>query len=254
MQIKRIIYEIFNSLELFSANASKKQLDLEGTDDPMQLLYAYIEAELDGANAAAQFPAVHGAIASSDDSHQQYVDLKEILLREREGTLLMPPRIPEFDFSYLQSVVKTVHRRPWHWDAMGRLVIEFSESLFDSIASIPLRPAHLKSFGREETLLSYLVDQQKEADLRVSFVVCGNRSNVGTADVSFTVDIPSLDGAPFMADSRIELSYCEADPIAQTTDPFGKTTFRDIPKEVLSRLKFVIQPVNLKSSSDPNFV
>ena len=254
MQIKRIFNEIFNNIEMFSGPTSKhgpnNQSGASPADDPMQLLYAYIEAELDGTDAAVQFPEVHSAVLTSVEAHQQYVDLKEILEREREGTLVVPSNIPAFDFSYLSTTSSTVLKSAWQWDEMGRLIIEFSRMLLDTLQS-PMEPAlslkgpvvtYLKSPGEEKSQLTYQINQQSEADLVVSIVV--QASVADTSNVAMTVDIPSLQGAPLMADSRINLSYPGQDSITQTTDPFGQTTFRNVPSVFLPELRFVVEPVN----------
>ncbi|MEM7129248.1 MAG: hypothetical protein AAF702_23145 [Chloroflexota bacterium] len=273
MQIKRIFTEIFNNFEAYSATGldqpPRKQPnklqdkpsdfmdapDLVDVDEPMQLLYAYIEAELDGADAVTQFPQVHRIIDTSNEAYQQYIDLKEILVRERDGTLVIPSHIPSFDFSYLQTTPGAVVNNSWQWDTMGRLVVQFSEHLLklllpphphpqtSSLKSAPA--ANFRSSDPKPSHGTYQFHQQVETDLVVSIEVKPSEPDSDAANVAMTIDIPSLQGAPMMADSRILLSYPGQEPITQTTDPFGQTTFRNIPHEQLPQLKFIIEPVEV---------
>ena len=65
------------------------------------LLSAYIDAELDGKDAAELFPDVHKAVADHPEFAREYRVLSALLDADRRGELEEPPYIPEFDFSYL---------------------------------------------------------------------------------------------------------------------------------------------------------
>jgi hypothetical protein len=90
-----IIEEIFNR-EYNSANHS--------CVDCGELLSAYIEAELDGENAASLYPAVAEHLSTCEECSEEYADLKSILVAERDGTLVDPPTQPQFDLSFLRPV------------------------------------------------------------------------------------------------------------------------------------------------------
>lgn len=66
------------------------------------LLTAYIEAELDGADAASLYPSVAAHLNTCAECSQEYADLKPILMAERAGTLVEPPTQPQFDLSFLR--------------------------------------------------------------------------------------------------------------------------------------------------------
>lgn len=65
------------------------------------LLSAYVDAQLDGRNAAKLFPDVHKALAKFPAFAQEHKELYEILDLDRRGELEKPPNTPKFDFSYL---------------------------------------------------------------------------------------------------------------------------------------------------------
>lgn len=300
------------SISSWSENNLPKELE-----EAMELLYAYIEAELDGLDAAAEFPKVHAAIQSSEEAALQYHELKDILNAEREGNLIIPSKVPDFDFSYLQlgkpsmdeavegSIAVTAlnpdhsSKGPtWYWmtetgsSGLPQLRVRFSPQLISAFEHTPLQnsPAlrnHMKSGSKSKVIFSYEIDQREEHDLVVEFEATesAGSSSVNQSDtkpefcnLTIKVDRPSIDGAPFLADSRIYLSFpgnseapddsedldtstlprrsnsskessepdSESETIVQSTNPFGATTFRQIPIADLPKLTFTIEPAPLK--------
>lgn len=311
MQIKRIFNEIFNfvtqkstssgqgrqdsntTLPLNSTGLALETLEAEGlptlegmeegVEEDLDLLYAYIEAELDNENAAGLYPHIHTAILTLESAASQYHDLKEILSAERAGTLLMPTRLPTFDFSYLECNRKAppIYSEldgGWYWDNdFEKVMVKFSVGLLAKFkqtakATSTMR-SHMKSSMGEQMLFSYTIDQKEKKDLMISFVATTTANNPELCNVQVTVDRPSVDGAPLLADSRVyisqphreipgqqpanqdnpELESISVSPlnvdatetISQSTDPFGETIFRHIPVSDLPRLHFAIDPAPL---------
>ncbi|MEM7126935.1 MAG: hypothetical protein AAF702_11445 [Chloroflexota bacterium] len=299
----RLKWHLPDSWKLNGSEAVAPNRDVPAwIDEAMQLLYAYIEVELDGDDAAAAFPQVHHALQSSSYARMRYEELQSILSAEREGTLVIPTQVPTFDFSYLQE--PTVGQLDsWRWDGeVRRLIVEFSEQLLQTfqysinpMASKPMTAVSMKPSAKlssnpagvwsERSLcstesaaerLTLQIDKSKEEDLRIRFEVIPTTYDQTVCDVTVTVDRPSVHGAPIMADSRIFLTRyypdkraCEIktsvggclglnepseaiplqvpteETILQTTDPFGQTTFHQIPVVELPRLLFAIEPVGL---------
>jgi len=78
------------------------------------VLYAYVDAELDGEDAAAIFPAVRPHLDQCRGCAQEYGGLKVLLLMERQRAFDQPPVEPTFDFSFLE----TPPRRRSIWEAV----------------------------------------------------------------------------------------------------------------------------------------
>lgn len=92
----RVVKEIFSSSD-YTYSVDTKLLP----EKTQHLLSAYVEAELDGKNAAKLYPDVHEGIAKFPAFAAEHKDLYEILDADRRGELEKPPNTPEFDFSHL---------------------------------------------------------------------------------------------------------------------------------------------------------
>lgn len=276
MQIKRIFNEIF-SIGGSGGGQGSNCSDVQNAqlEKDLELLYAYIEAELNGEDASGKFPKVHAAIESSEEAKIQYQDLRDILKSERDGTLIIPDRVPTFDFSYLNTpafneissdeIVSMINSM-WRWDTgMGQLFVEFSEELIQSLRqrfSLPnLATDHLRSGSTPGDIFQLVINPQQE-DLSTKFVARSVDSDESLCDITVTVERPSLGGAPLMADSRVDLmlprqTSVESDSqslsdqakerVIQYTNPFGEAIFRQIAILDLPYLQFLIEPVPLRS-------
>jgi len=97
---RQIVFKMFK--EIFRDTCYPYPVDPKVLSEKTQhLLSAYIDAELDGQDAAVLFPDVHKALTEYPEFAQEYRELSVLLDAERRGELEEPPHIPEFDFSYL---------------------------------------------------------------------------------------------------------------------------------------------------------
>lgn len=94
----RVVREIFKTSEC-TYSVDPKILP----EKTQHLLSAYVDAQLDGRNAATLFPDVHTALAKHSAFAKEHKELYELLDLDRRGKLEEPPYTPEFDFSYLQK-------------------------------------------------------------------------------------------------------------------------------------------------------
>lgn len=275
MQIKRIFNEIFS----IGDPTGDQDLDPSGSEEltteiekSLELLYAYIEAELDDEDASGKYPKVHAALQRSAEARIQYEDLKEILTAERNGTLIVPERVPDFDFSYLertpasQSKVGEAGEAAWRFDRkMGQLFVEFSEELVGALRQAfpgpELAASSLRSNAGNDEIFRLTIKPQAE-DLSTKFVAKSVAANESLCDITVTVERPSLGGAPLMADSRVDLmlpvqtvdpskpqslSEQAKERVVQYTNPFGEAIFRQIAILDLPYLQFSIEPAPLRS-------
>lgn len=248
MQIKRIFNEIFNNLESDVEEDVANQCDADSLEETLNLLYVYIETELDGKDASSAFPDIADAIVRDPEARERYHDLKEILEAERKGTLEIPSQMPTFDFSYLHLDPVLEPEQDWRWNELGQLVIEFSERLIASLRQpmalqLATQGNHLKSKNGERMLFNYEVDQTENADLFVRIYATTTISDPAKCDVSISIDRPSLEGVPLMADTRIIIDGVGTETFSQSTDPFGKTVVRNMAVDQLPSLRFCIEPV-----------
>lgn len=256
---KRVFAEIFNNnIEINNQIELNNQTEFPYAVDPAELpestqhlLSAYIEAELDGRKAADLFPEVETAIANFPEFAEEYQILYEILDADRRGELEQPPYTPAFDFSYLlaqstQNETDAALPPPWNINLVGRLIIQFSEDLIDSLAAQPMQLApvrHTKAEDDWQTWLEYKLPRPT-ADLDIIVSVKHSGSENDFCNVVVTVDIPSQGGWPNLADSQVQLSRPGFESESLETDAFGKVVFEGIEKKHVPYLKFEVNPIN----------
>jgi len=219
--LKRIYNEIF-----------KNQIDFPYSVDPAELpestqhlLSAYIEAALDGKDAAALFPTVHTAIATYPAFAEEHQILYELLDAERRGELKEPPFMPVFDFSYLNlpaiekepNLVQT-EAKPWHLNSIGNLITW-------------------------HTWLEYTLPIQTD-DLEVAISAKHRGQESEYCNIVVNVNIPSRGGWPFLAESQIQLSGKEVQNEWRETDAFGEAVFELIKKTDVPHLVIEVNPVS----------
>lgn len=66
-------------------------------------LHTYLDAELEHLDAATLYPALHAQITACGSCRAAYLELKELMLLEKAGELEPPPRVANFDLSYLDA-------------------------------------------------------------------------------------------------------------------------------------------------------
>lgn len=110
----------------------------------LNILSAYIEAELDGQDAAMLFPEVSAALETYPLLQKVYQDARALLDFERQGTLREPTTRANFDFSYLAQqtpsyptrIWRTVQRRGREVSVLFcklRLVLSPKQAFFDQL-------------------------------------------------------------------------------------------------------------------------
>lgn len=241
--------ELFAQEPFVRASESSLMRSKDAATVPLyQSLYAYIDAELDGENAAEQFPEIHAAVQSSGELQEEYQALHELLLAQRQENLTTPPPIASFDFSYLASTSganepETSTAKPWHLNQLGQLVIEFSAELIQSLQP-PMQLAGVKSGekGGGGVFLAYTLEGEVE-DVAVEIAARELRDEPERCNVALFVDVPSRGGWPNLAGSSIILRDRDGAATEQMTDAFGRTLFRGVDKDALARLSFEIAPV-----------
>jgi hypothetical protein len=200
-------------------------------------LAAFAETELAGRDAAARFPAVSAHLQECADCRQAHDELRALLSME----LTPPPVAPHLDFGYLVSDAPGESgARSWRLDALGRLIVEFSIQLLQTLQRPTLQPGYLK--GETPGSIEYDLSGQLD-DLSVRIVAEPQRRDQEKVRVEVAVEIPSRGGWPNLAGSVVTLRRGEAGWMdVQETDAFGKVVFDGVPADDLASLRFEIEP------------
>ena len=209
------------------------------------LLSAYVDAELNGSDAASAFPTVHEHLAGCTTCGPIYAELKALLALEQSEELVMPPVAATFDFSYLPQPATMPESepqpsgQPWRLDALGRLIIQFSADLLRTLQGPALQPSYLK--GDASRPLTYaLTGALDDLDVRINAEPA--RNDPSGYDVEVEVDLPSRGGWPNLAGSVVTLFVDEGEFDRQETDAFGKTLFEGVPADALPGVAIVVEP------------
>jgi hypothetical protein len=264
LEMKAIIAELFNSSTFEDALLEKDNgvaSDAKALETAEQMLYVYVDAELEGKDVETLFPEVHSAVQTYAELAQQYEDLKAILWAEQRENLKQPPIAADFDFSYLKTelpvteaeqpiaatnshgVRSQVATKPWWWDSVGRVIIAFSHELLQSLQSSPLQMAPVKSAASHSgSQLQYVV-QGEEDDVHVEIAVRDARDHADCCDIAVSVEVPSRGGWPHLGGSQVILKRDDEWQETQSTDAFGKALFLEIAKADLPYLVFQITPI-----------
>jgi hypothetical protein len=199
-------------------------------------LALFVDAELNGQPAARLFPVVAEHLATCTACQQGAVELTRLLAAVHEERAAPPPLPAAFDFSYLP---RPAARRPWHFDELGRLVIQFSADLLRSLQAPRLQPAFLKGDAVEgfELTIAEEVD-----DLQVTVQAAPETQQPELVDLTASVDIPSRGGWPNLAGIEVIWRQGDTTLAVQMTDAFGQASLRGIPQAVLAEISIAIAP------------
>jgi len=109
---------------------------------------AYVEAELDDRDAGSLYPQLAEHLETCPDCYEEYRDLRQLLLLERQGKLVEPPRPGQFDFSFLEELAP----QPSIWATTGtnvrRLVTGVTARLSTGLVSLSRLPETLTPYRR----------------------------------------------------------------------------------------------------------
>lgn len=228
------------------------------SESTQHLLSAYVEAQLDGRDAADLFPDVHIAIEQFAEFAEEYEMLYELFDAERKGELEEPPTTPIFDFSYLDLPPAQEPALQQNGEAASSLLdkvetwtVQLSESIVGSLQAVAqVRQSQHPAFATRstdskewQTWFSYR-PLNPPTDLNVNIAFKHRSDESEFCNVVVNVDVPSRGGWPNLADSQVLLSGYDGADRSGVTDPFGEVLFEGVKKSVVPQLAFAITPVS----------
>lgn len=254
-QIRAILAELFDTATEPGTSdaiveyhvATNGGSDLMPTDASYDLLYAYIDAEINGEDVSASYPQLHAALQRGGSLKEEYDILRDLLFAEHNEELAQPPFPALFDFSYLPQPSSTQSTQSWRLAELGKVVVQFSNELLASLQ--PPMPLPAVKSGDEDggrTRFQYVLQGEVE-DIDVEIVARTSRMDPDSCNVSVFIDIPSRQGWPNLAGSQVVMRRSDDSIDTQTTDAFGKVLFTNVHESDLPHLIFEITPVGLAS-------
>lgn len=237
---KLVSRSIQNRLQEVLGHATTTALSTEPPD--IEALVSYIEAELDGRDAAQLHPQTALALAGSAVWQQEYAALKAFLAWAAHGPLAQPSRPPCFDFSYLPTPA-LLPDLSWYWAQLGYLVVELSDAVVRALQPAQSQPAY--SFARaaqgEENAYHFTLENQL-ADLNLRLTIEREQRVGDQCQVIVEAEIPSRGGWPNLADTIVNLKQAETVVQSRLTDAFGRAVFPAVAISQLPALQVEVIP------------
>lgn len=217
-------------------------------DASYDLLYAYIDAELDGEDVSQKFPELYEKIQAPGIVQDEYDALSKLLFAERNEQLEEPPFPALFDFSYLPEKNDVAPARGWQVAELGKILVHFSEELLAAFQP-PMQLAGVKSGDDEGGELRFRYVLQREVnnvdnDVDIEILARTSRLDPGSCNISVSIDVRSRNGWPNLSGSEVLMRRSDDSIDTQTTDAFGKVLFRNISERELPQLTFEITPID----------
>lgn len=162
-------------------------------------------------------------------------ELLDLTIAAYTGQVEPAASYPQADLSFLYQESARVPDRPWLIDALGRLVITFSEGLLATAG----RPS-LAGAARGQLLYRYVQDPESVHDLAVTIEVFADERARDVGRVQVVVDVPSR-GPLDQTGSQVVLRFGDAFQQGET-DESGCVSFAPVPLAALPRLRVEVLP------------
>lgn len=170
-----------------------------------------------------------------DPDHEQALQL--LFEMERAGKLESPPIPAQWDFAYLR---KPITAQPVWSVEMGKLIIQFTQELLDSLMLSPTPQfAHVKS--NDASILFETTIGDESSDVRAKIQAKGEQNLNDVFGINVTVEISGRKW-PQLAKVPVELSLASRRE-TQLTDAFGKTRFSRLAIAELPTLSLTVGPI-----------
>lgn len=201
-----------------------------------ELLPAYATSAALGTAPQSTYPQVAVHLEHCRACRADLDELMDLTIAAYTGQVEVAPSYPRVDLSFLHPhVASSPHEQPWLLDALGRLIITFSEALLNT-----LRQPTLAGAARGQLLYSYVQAPGSLPNLDVTIEVFAEDAAGGLGCVRVGVEATTRDPLD-QAGSQIVLRAGDAVWHGET-DELGGVTFASIPLELLPQLRVEITP------------
>lgn len=208
------------------------------------VLPAYVDTELNEDDPVLAFPRVHAHLSDCASCLHAHEELKTLLQMERSDALAQPPQPGEFNFSYLE----TSNEQPapasqtsfWRLDELGKLIIELTDDLLQSLQMPSLQPSYLKHTPGSPKQLLLLGMSSEIDDIAVTINAEENQHDPTLCAMTVKVDIFSRDGWPNLAGTEVTVGKGVTVITTESTDAFGHALFQGILVDDLPCLNIVV--------------
>jgi hypothetical protein len=181
-------------------------------------------------------PALDAHLAACTACRGELGELVDLTTAAYAGQIARASSYPAADLSFLPRPVQpAVQGHPWLLDELGRLVIQFSESLVEALV-----PRAITGATRGQFLFRYVQDPGSTQDLGVTIDVFAEDAARTLGRVRIGVDVPSR-GAFDQSGSRVVVRVGEVAWQGET-DETGSVDLAPIPLDVVRNMRVEITP------------
>jgi hypothetical protein len=181
-------------------------------------------------------PALQPHLAACGACQAELSDLVELTTAAYTGQIARAPAYPHADLSFLPRPAQSpAHGRPWLLDALGRLVIQFSEALVGALA-----PPAAAGAARGQFLFRYVQEPGSVSDLEVTIDVFAEDAARTLGRVRVGVDVASR-GAFDQSGNHVTVRVGEVTWQGET-DETGSVDLAPIPLDVVRHMRVEITP------------
>lgn len=222
----------------------------------LDLLAAYVEAELAGLAPAPLYPTVAEHIRTYPRFRQQYEELLTTLREDAQGEYGTAPSDLNFAawhgfteasaFQPAGGLIEQSQTPPssaYWWDELGHFFLKFSAAFLATIQPPAPQPAYgtVKSSATAKTLYEFSLEQP-EQDLVAQIWVKAEDDQPELCSIELEINIPSRGSWPHLGDIEVIVKGQNQLWGQKVTNPFGQVTFSHIPVAALPELLFEITP------------
>lgn len=206
----------------------------------------YVEAQLNGRNYTAEFPALATALDASPElatAYQHLYDLEQALATD-QLPLATPPGKPNLHFLPQPNTTPSLAGRLR--DAVqktgAKIQLQLDEALFSLLAPPPaIGSTRSNTVNRYNTHLAHLTAEQlPHLQLELTVDIYQNETDPTDCLVEVNV-IPEGKSWPELEGSLVVIHYAETHLTAET-DSWGNASFTDLPAAGIQTLQLEIHP------------
>jgi hypothetical protein len=222
--------------------------DMLSCEECEERLSEYVVAVLNATADAPEWAAIRLHLAQCPYCTAAYNDLYDLVQATETGMYPVPTQMPEPDLGFLNSGQATneLTAQSWGLDALGRLIVSFTEEVRRSLELALAQPAPglagLKSssaVGGDEPLT--IASAGKQIVVTITFERV--RDQLDLVRLVVLVEISERGGWPNLADSTVELMRGDQTIASSVTDAYGKVVFDGLIVAELDRLTLQVTPV-----------
>jgi hypothetical protein len=219
-------------------NADRSALSEQEHEQVREFLPLYATVAALERDPQLVYPTIAAHLQCCLACRDELAELQELTLAAYTGQVAPAPAYPRADLSFLPAPAvppPKARGQPWRLDELGRLVIQFSAALLET-----LRPPTLAGASRGQLLYSYTQEHGSIKNLDARIEVFAMHGAPGRGLVRVVVDVPGRN--PFDQGGSLVVLRADDQEWRGETDESGQVDFAAVPLAAVPLLRIEIAP------------